>query len=85
MIPSFLDVPAMAETILESDTTEVHGIGETGLPTVSPAVGNAVVAGDRRAAAPDPADARARAARGAVREGERRRQWPVGVRRRAPR
>jgi CO/xanthine dehydrogenase Mo-binding subunit len=42
MIPSFLDVPAMAETILESDTNEVHGLGETGLPTVSPAVGNAV-------------------------------------------
>jgi CO/xanthine dehydrogenase Mo-binding subunit len=42
MIPSFLDVPTIAETILESDTTEVHGLGETGLPTVSPAVGNAV-------------------------------------------
>jgi CO/xanthine dehydrogenase Mo-binding subunit len=43
MIPSFLDVPAqLSETILESDTLEVHGIGETGLPTVAPAVGNAV-------------------------------------------
>jgi CO/xanthine dehydrogenase Mo-binding subunit len=42
-IPSFLDVPAsMAETILETDTNEVHGLGETGLPTVAPAVGNAV-------------------------------------------
>jgi CO/xanthine dehydrogenase Mo-binding subunit len=43
MIPSFLDVPAaMGQTILETDTPEVHGIGETGLPTVAPAVGNAV-------------------------------------------
>jgi CO/xanthine dehydrogenase Mo-binding subunit len=43
LIPSFLDVPAqLTETILESDTLEVHGIGETGLPTVMPAVGNAV-------------------------------------------
>lgn len=43
MIPSFLDVPSgLSETILESDTKEVHGLGETGLPTVAPAVGNAV-------------------------------------------
>jgi CO/xanthine dehydrogenase Mo-binding subunit len=42
-IPSFLDVPAgMSETILEVATNEVHGLGETGLPTVAPAVGNAV-------------------------------------------
>jgi CO/xanthine dehydrogenase Mo-binding subunit len=43
MIPSFLDVPgSLGETILETDTLEVHGLGETGLPTVAPAVGNAV-------------------------------------------
>jgi CO/xanthine dehydrogenase Mo-binding subunit len=43
MIPSILDVPpGFSETILESDTKEVHGLGETGLPTVAPAVGNAV-------------------------------------------
>jgi CO/xanthine dehydrogenase Mo-binding subunit len=42
-IVGFRDVPAsLTETILESDTLEVHGIGETGLPTVAPAVGNAV-------------------------------------------
>ncbi|MEA2623127.1 MAG: hypothetical protein QOH61_2037 [Chloroflexota bacterium] len=42
-IPSFLDVPAgMSETIMESETDEVHGLGETGLATVAPAVGNAV-------------------------------------------
>jgi CO/xanthine dehydrogenase Mo-binding subunit len=42
-VPSMLDLPAQfGETILETDTTEVHGIGETGLPAVMPAVGNAV-------------------------------------------
>jgi len=43
MIPSIRDLPlSLKETILETDTTEVHGIGETGLPTVAPAVGNAI-------------------------------------------
>ncbi|MEX2547978.1 MAG: xanthine dehydrogenase family protein molybdopterin-binding subunit [Chloroflexota bacterium] len=43
MVPSMLDLPAeFGETILETDTNEVHGIGETGLPAVMPAVGNAV-------------------------------------------
>lgn len=43
MIPSFLDVPhGFSQTILESDTLEPHGLGETALPTVAPAVGNAV-------------------------------------------
>jgi CO/xanthine dehydrogenase Mo-binding subunit len=43
-IPSFLDVPAgLDETILETPgTIEVHGLGETGLPSVAPAVANAV-------------------------------------------
>jgi CO/xanthine dehydrogenase Mo-binding subunit len=44
MIPSFLDVPReFDETILETPgSIDVHGLGETGLPVVAPAVGNAV-------------------------------------------
>jgi CO/xanthine dehydrogenase Mo-binding subunit len=44
MIPSFRDVPLELEgTILETPgTIDVHGLGETGLPTVAPAVANAV-------------------------------------------
>jgi CO/xanthine dehydrogenase Mo-binding subunit len=44
MIPSFEDVPSKVESdILEDDGTgEIHGIGETSLPPVMPAVANAV-------------------------------------------
>ncbi len=44
VIPSFLDTPlGLDETILETPgTLNVHGLGETALPTVAPAVGNAV-------------------------------------------
>ncbi len=43
MVPSIHDLPAeFGETVLETDTNEVHGIGETGLPSVMPAVGNAI-------------------------------------------
>jgi CO/xanthine dehydrogenase Mo-binding subunit len=44
MIPSFLDMPKrMSVFILESPTaTEVHGIGETAVPPIRPAIGNAV-------------------------------------------
>jgi CO/xanthine dehydrogenase Mo-binding subunit len=44
MIPSFLDVPrTFDETILETPgSIDVHGLGETGLPVVAPAVGNAI-------------------------------------------
>jgi CO/xanthine dehydrogenase Mo-binding subunit len=44
LVPSFLDVPAgLDETILETPgLLEVHGLGETGLPSVAPAVANAV-------------------------------------------
>lgn len=44
MIPSFEDVPAQLTVhLLEPEgVTEVHGIGETALPPVRPAIGNAV-------------------------------------------
>jgi CO/xanthine dehydrogenase Mo-binding subunit len=44
MIPSFLDVPPQfTQTILETpNSIEVHGIGETSLPAIAPAVANAV-------------------------------------------
>jgi CO/xanthine dehydrogenase Mo-binding subunit len=44
MIPSFLDVPPrFTQTVLETpDSIEVHGIGETSLPAIAPAVANAV-------------------------------------------
>lgn len=44
LIPSFLDVPAdFGQAVLEEpDTIDVHGIGETGLPAIMPAVANAL-------------------------------------------
>jgi CO/xanthine dehydrogenase Mo-binding subunit len=44
LIPSIIDMPdEIGQTILEEpDTIDVHGIGETGLPSVMPAVANAV-------------------------------------------
>jgi CO/xanthine dehydrogenase Mo-binding subunit len=45
MIPSFLDVPSdLRVTLLESEDpqAEPHGIGETTLPPVAPAIGNAI-------------------------------------------
>jgi CO/xanthine dehydrogenase Mo-binding subunit len=44
MIPSFLDVPlVLDQAILETPgSIEVHGIGETALPPVPPAIANAV-------------------------------------------
>ncbi len=44
MIPSFLDVPPeIGLTLLEEpDAVHVHGIGETALPSIAPAIANAV-------------------------------------------
>ncbi|MPZ52404.1 MAG: molybdopterin-dependent oxidoreductase [Acidimicrobiia bacterium] len=44
MIPSFLDMPRqMSVFVLETpDAKEVHGIGETAVPPIRPAIGNAV-------------------------------------------
>jgi CO/xanthine dehydrogenase Mo-binding subunit len=41
MLPSFLDVPQIGVTVLEAGET-IYGLGETSLPPVAPAVGNAV-------------------------------------------
>ena len=41
MLPSFLDVPPIGVTLLEGGET-IYGLGETSLPPVAPAIGNAV-------------------------------------------
>jgi CO/xanthine dehydrogenase Mo-binding subunit len=42
-IPAFGDLPAsLTGQTLESDTDEIHGIGEMTLPPVSPAIANAI-------------------------------------------
>jgi CO/xanthine dehydrogenase Mo-binding subunit len=43
LIPSFLDLPAtLSHDLLECPGAEVHGLGETALPPVPAAIGNAV-------------------------------------------
>jgi CO/xanthine dehydrogenase Mo-binding subunit len=43
MIPSFGDVPGFMDvSLLEDESSEIHGIGETALPAVSPSIANAV-------------------------------------------
>jgi CO/xanthine dehydrogenase Mo-binding subunit len=48
MLPSIKDLPAIGVTLLEHDPRrademgDVHGLGETSLPPVAPAVANAV-------------------------------------------
>jgi CO/xanthine dehydrogenase Mo-binding subunit len=42
-IPSFADLPAqLTHELVEADGAEIHGLGETALPPVPPAIGNAV-------------------------------------------
>ena len=44
MIPSFLDVPdSMSHDLLEVEGADIHGLGETMVPIVGPAVSNAIV------------------------------------------
>jgi CO/xanthine dehydrogenase Mo-binding subunit len=43
MVPSFADVPAhLTHELLEKDGAEIHGLGETALPPVPAAIGNAL-------------------------------------------
>jgi CO/xanthine dehydrogenase Mo-binding subunit len=43
MVPSFLDIPEELHTLsLESEGGDLHGIGEMTLPSVAPAIGNAI-------------------------------------------
>ena len=41
-IPSFADMPALTHDLLEREGAEVHGLGETALPPVPAAIGNAL-------------------------------------------
>ena len=41
-IPSAADVPPLTHELIEREGAEVHGLGETALPPVPPAVGNAL-------------------------------------------
>ena len=43
MVPSFLDIPEVLHSVtLESEGADFHGIGEMTLPSVAPAIGNAI-------------------------------------------
>jgi CO/xanthine dehydrogenase Mo-binding subunit len=43
MVPSFLDIPDELHTFsVESESGEFHGIGEMTLPSVAPAIANAI-------------------------------------------
>jgi CO/xanthine dehydrogenase Mo-binding subunit len=41
-VPAFGDLPKLTHDLIERDGAEVHGLGETALPPIPPAVGNAL-------------------------------------------
>jgi CO/xanthine dehydrogenase Mo-binding subunit len=41
-IPAFADVPAFTHELIERDGADVHGLGETALPPIPAAIGNAL-------------------------------------------
>ena len=41
-VPAFGDLPQLTHELIERDGAEVHGLGETALPPVPPAIGNAL-------------------------------------------
>jgi CO/xanthine dehydrogenase Mo-binding subunit len=41
-IPAAADIPDMTYDLIEREGAEVHGLGETALPPIPPAIGNAL-------------------------------------------
>jgi CO/xanthine dehydrogenase Mo-binding subunit len=41
-VPAFGDMPKLTHELIERDGAEVHGLGETALPPIPPAIGNAL-------------------------------------------
>jgi len=41
-VPAFGDLPRLTHELIERDGAEVHGLGETALPPIPPAIGNAL-------------------------------------------
>ena len=41
-VPAFGDVPRLTHELIEREGAEVHGLGETALPPIPPAIGNAL-------------------------------------------
>ena len=71
-LPAAGDVPRLTHELIERDGAEVHGLGETALPPVPAAIGNALAsldvhdrAADHRGAVLDAIDSRAAGSRSA--------------------